>query len=66
MTLLFVPILAILIAAGIWRLLRRTKLSQVTRVLIAVFSGAAGGGLLYYGLLILAIYAFQWNDPVTW
>ena len=66
MTLLLSPILAVLIAVGIWWLLRRTKLSRVTRVLIAVFSGAAGAGLLYYGLLILAIYAFQWNDPVTW
>ena len=66
MTLLFVPILAVLLAAGVWGLLRRTRLPQVTRVLIAVFSGAAGAGLLYYGLLILSIYAFQWNDPITW
>ena len=66
MILLLSPILAVLIAVGIWWLLRRTKLSQVTKLLIAGFGGAVGAGLLYYGLLILSICAFQWNDPITW
>ena len=66
MILLLSPILAVLIAVGIWWLLRRTKLSRVAKFLIAGFGGVVGAGLLYYGLLILSIYAFQWNDPITW
>ncbi len=66
MTLLLSPILAVLIAVDIWWLLRRTKLSRVAKFLIAGSGGAVGAGLLYYGLLILSICAFQWNDPITW
>ena len=47
MILLLSPILAVLIAVGIWWLLRRTKLSQVTKLLIAGFGGVVGAGLLY-------------------
>ena len=56
MTLLLSPILAVLIAVGIWWLLRRTKLPRVAKFLIAGSGGAVGAGLLYYGLL----------DPITW
>ena len=33
---------------------------------LAVLAGLLVAVLLYWGMLVLAIYAWQWSDPVTW
>ena len=31
-----------------------------------LLAGVLAAVLLYWGILVLAIHAWQWSDPVTW
>ncbi len=67
MYLLLVPALAVFAAGAVWRLLlRRTGWKPPLRILVAALAGILAAVLLYWGMLVLAIYAWQWSDPVTW
>ena len=66
MYLLLLPVLAAFVGVIVWRLSGRTDWKRPARLLAAVLAGALAAALLYRGMLILAIYAWQWSDPVTW
>ena len=66
MYLLLVPALAVAAAGAVWRLLRWTGWKPPLRILVAALAGILAAVLLYWGMLVLAIYAWQWSDPVTW
>ena len=66
MYLLLLPVPAVFSGVIVWRLLGRTGWKRPARLLAAVLAGALAAALLYRGMLILAIYAWQWSDPVTW
>ena len=36
------------------------------RAVILLLAGVLAAVLLYWGILVLAIHAWQWSDPVTW
>ena len=58
MYLLLLPVLAAFVGVIVWRLSGRTDWKRPARLLAAA--------LLYWGMLVLAIYAWQRSDPVTW
>ena len=66
MYVLLIPVLAVLIGGTVWRLLGRAGWKSPLRLLAAALAGALAAALLYRGMLVLAIYAWQWSDPVTW
>ena len=66
MYLLSLPVLAAFVGVIVWCLLGRAKWKRPARLLAAVLASALAAVLLYRGMLILAIYAWQWSDPVTW
>ena len=66
MYLLLTSALAAFAGGAVWRLLGRTGWRRPLRILLAVLAGALAAALLYWGMLVLAIYAWQWSDPVTW
>ena len=66
MYLLLIPVLAVFAGGAVWRLLGRTGWRRPLRLLAAVLAGVLAAILLYRGMLVLAIYAWQWSDPVTW
>ena len=66
MYLLLLPVLAVLVGVIAWYLLGRAGWRRPLRILLAVLAGLLAAALLYRGMLVLAIYAWQWRDPVTW
>ena len=66
MYLLLLPVLAAFVGVIVWYLLGRAKWKRPARLLAAVLASALAAVLLYRGMLILAIYAWQWSAPVTW
>ena len=66
MYLLLTAVLAAFAGGAVWRLSRRTGWRRPLRILLAVLAGLLVAVLLYWGMLVLAIYAWQWSDPVTW
>ena len=52
--------------AAIWRLSGRARWRRPARLLAAALTGVLTAVLLCWGALVLAIYAWQWSDPVTW
>ena len=66
MHLLLLPALAVFVGAIAWHLLGRTRWKRPLRLLAAVLAGVLAAVLLYWGSLVLAIYAWQRSDPVTW
>ena len=66
MYLLLTAALAAFAGCAVWRLLGRTGWRRPLRILLAVLAGVLAAVLLYWGILVLAIHAWQWSDPVTW
>ena len=66
MYLLLLPVLAVFVGAVVWRLSGRAGWKRPARLLAAALAGVLAAVLLYWGTLVLAIYAWQWSDPVTW
>ena len=66
MYLLLTAVLAAFAGGAVWRLSGRTGWRRTLRILLAVLAGLLVAVLLYWGMLVLAIYAWQWSDPVTW
>lgn len=66
MYLLLISVLAVSAGCAAWRLSGRAGWRRPLRILLAVLAGLLAAALLYRGMLVLAIYAWQWSDPVTW
>ena len=66
MYLLLISVLAASAGCAVWRLSGRAGWRRPLRILLAVLAGLLAAALLYRGMLVLAIYAWQWSDPVTW
>ena len=66
MYLLLISVLAASAGCAVWRLSGRAGWRCPLRILLAVLAGLLAAALLYRGMLVLAIYAWQWSDPVTW
>ena len=66
MYLLLTAVLAAFAGGAVWRLSGRTGWRRPLRILLAVLAGLLVAVLLYWGMLVLEIYAWQWSDPVTW
>ena len=66
MYVLLAAVLCVFIGGTVWRLLGRAGWKGPPRLLAAALVGALAAALLYRGMLVLAIYAWQWSDPVTW
>ena len=66
MYLLLTAALAAFAGGPVWRLSGRAGWRRPLRILLAVLAGVLAAVLLYWGMLVLAIYVWQWSDPVTW
>ena len=66
MYLLLISVPAASAGCAVWRLSGRAGWRRPLRILLAVLAGLLAAALLYRGMLVLAIYAWQWSDPVTW
>ena len=66
MYLLLISVLAVSAGCAVWCLSGRAGWRRPLRILLAVLAGLLAAVLLYRGMLVLAIYAWQWSDPVTW
>ena len=60
------PLFAVLVGLGVWKILANTSLHRMARVLIAIFIGIAAAILLYHAMLYLSILLFLANEPTTW
>ena len=66
MYLLLTAVLAVFAGGAVWHLSGRAGWRRPLRILLAVLAGLLAAVLLYWGMLVLALYACQRSDPVTW
>ena len=61
---LLFPLTAVL-TYGAWRLLGRTKLRGIWRLILSFLLGAILSVLLLWCVIAVSILMYQWNDPVS-
>jgi len=56
----------VLVALGIWRLLKRTRLKLPVRIALATVLSVLAAVVLVWASVCASILLYQLNDPVSW